>query len=178
MSRIGKNPIVVPSNVNVNLDGQTITMKSDKGELSYTHIEGVKVSYENNEIVVTRDNDEKQTRATHGLTRTLLNNMVVGLTEGFKKQLEINGVGFKVEVKANKAIFSLGYSHPIYLYPPEGIKITAPSPTSVTVEGIDKELVGEIAAKIRSLRPPEPYKGKGVKYSDETIIRKAGKAGK
>jgi len=178
MSRIGKMPVAVPSGVTVTVDGQTVNMKSAKGELSYTYNDGVAVALEDNQLVITRENEEKETRALHGLTRSLLSNMVVGLTDGYKKTLLINGVGFKVDVKANKAVFSLGYSHPIYLYQPAGIKFTAEGPTTLHVEGIDKELVGEVAAKIRSLRPPEPYKGKGIKYSDETIIRKAGKTGK
>ncbi|KAL7524472.1 hypothetical protein ACHAWF_000962 [Thalassiosira exigua] len=178
MSRIGKMPIEVPSNVNITLDGNNVSMKSDKGELSYAHDAGVKVELENNQLIVSRENDEKETRALHGLTRSLLSNMVVGLTAGYKKTLQINGVGYKVDVKPNKAVFNLGYSHPIYLYQPAGIKFTAEGPTTLHVEGVDKELVGEVAAKIRSLRPPEPYKGKGIKYSDEHIVRKAGKTGK
>ena len=178
MSRIGKAPIEVPSNVNIAIKGNTVTMKSDKGELSYTHETAVSASVEGTVLTVTRSNEEKETRALHGLTRSLLSNMIVGLTNGYKKTLLINGVGYKVDVKPNKAVFNLGYSHPIYLYQPAGIKLTAEGPTTLHVEGIDKELVGEVAAKIRALRPPEPYKGKGIKYSDEIIIRKAGKTGK
>lgn len=178
MSRIGKAPIEVPSNVNIAIKGNTVTMKSDKGELSYTHEETVSASVEGTVLSVSRSNEEKETRALHGLTRSLLSNMIVGLTNGYKKTLLINGVGYKVDVKPNKAVFNLGYSHPIYLYQPEGIKFTAEGPTTLHVEGINKELVGEVAAKIRALRPPEPYKGKGIKYSDEHIVRKAGKTGK
>lgn len=178
MSRIGKQPVVIPAEVNVSVSDNTITMKSSKGELSYTYNTHLSVEHKDNELrVVTSGNDIKSNQL-FGLTRTLLNNMVIGLTDGFSKSLDINGIGFKAEVKNNKVIFSLGYSHPIYFYPPEGIEVTAEGPTKVTIKGIDKELVGQVAAKVRSFRPPEPYKGKGIKYSDEHIIRKAGKTGK
>lgn len=178
MSRIGKQPVVIPAEVTVNITGNTVSMKSNKGELTYTYNDYVNVDHKDNEIQVSINDNELKSRELFGLTRTLINNMVVGLTTGFSKSLDINGIGYKAEVKSNKVIFSLGYSHPIYFYPPEGIEITAEGPTKVTVSGIDKELVGQVAAKVRSLRPPEPYKGKGIKYSDEQIIRKAGKTGK
>lgn len=178
MSRIGKYPINIPADLQVNIEPGAVTVKGKKGELSAPINEGVKVEFNDGQITVTRDNDERKARELHGLTRTLIANMVTGLTTGYKKELEINGVGFKVENKGNKIIFSLGHSHPIYFYPPEGIKVDVSGPTKFSVEGVDKELVGEVAAKLRSFRPPEPYKGKGVKYADEHIIRKAGKTGK
>jgi large subunit ribosomal protein L6 len=178
MSRIGKVPVDVPSDVNVTISGSTISMKSSNGELTYTFNPSMSVQHKDNQLEIARPNDEKTARELHGLTRTLISNMIVGLTQGFKKELEINGVGYKVESKANKIIFSLGFSHPIYFYPPEGIKVNVAGPTKFSVEGIDKELVGQVAAKLRSFRAPEPYKGKGIKYTDEHIIRKAGKTGK
>jgi large subunit ribosomal protein L6 len=178
MSRIGKIPVSIPAGVETILNGKTVTMKSKSGELSYTVENNVSIKFENGEISVTRDNEEREARELHGLTRTLINNMVVGLTTGYSKSLDIVGVGYKVEVKGIKVIFSLGHSHPIYFYPPKGISVTADAATRFTVKGIDKELVGQVAAKLRSFRPPEPYKGKGVKYSDEVILRKAGKSGK
>jgi large subunit ribosomal protein L6 len=178
MSRIGKQPVDVPANVNVTISGNTISMKNSNGELSYSFNPNMVVKQDNNQITVERPNDETEARQLHGLTRTLISNMVVGLTDGFKKELEINGVGYKVESKGTKIIFNLGYSHPIYFYAPDGIKINVSGPTKFSVEGIDKELVGQVAAKLRSFRAPEPYKGKGIKYSDERIIRKAGKTGK
>ena len=178
MSRIGKQPITIPAELTLSQSGTEITMKSGKGSLSMSHRPEINVTYENNELSVVRNDDTRQSMELHGLTRTLLNNMVIGLTEGFKKELEIVGIGYKVEVKNNKVIFSLGYSHPIYFYPPEGVQISAQGPTKFSIEGIDKELVGEVAAKVRNFRPPEPYKGKGIKYQDEHIVRKAGKTGK
>lgn len=178
MSRIGKVPVDVPSDVNVTISGNTISMKSSAGELNYSFNPSMVVEQKDNQIEIGRPNDEKSSRELHGLTRTLISNMVTGLTKGFKKELEINGVGYKVESKGNKIIFSLGYSHPIYFYPPEGIKVNVAGPTKFSVEGVDKELVGQVAAKLRSFRAPEPYKGKGIKYADEHIIRKAGKTGK
>ena len=178
MSRIGKQPVTIPADVNVSMTDNTIVMKSSKGELSYTYNDHINVAHKDNEITVTTNGDDIKSKQLFGLTRTLINNMVIGLTDGYNKSLVINGIGFKAEVKGKKIIFSLGYSHPIYFYPPEGILVTTKGPTNITVAGIDKELVGEVSAKIRSLRPPEPYKGKGIKYSDEHIIRKAGKTGK
>ena len=178
MSRIGKMPISIPAEVTVTKTGNEIVMKSNKGSLSLNHRPEIKVEYNNNEISVQRSDDTRQSMELHGLTRTLINNMVIGLTDGYKKNLEIVGIGYKVEVKGIKVIFNLGYSHPIYFYPPEGVKITAQAPTKFSVEGIDKELIGEVAAKIRNFRPPEPYKGKGIRYQNEQILRKAGKTGK
>ena len=178
MSRIGKLPISIPSSVKVEVNSDIITMKSDKGELSVTKRPEVSVKIKDNEILVARADDSKEARSLHGLTRTLINNMLIGLTEGYKKSLEIVGVGYKVEVKGKKIVFNLGYSHPIYFYPPDGITVSTESATKFSVAGYDKELVGEVAAKLRSFRKPEPYKGKGIKYSDEVIIRKAGKTGK
>mgnify|MGYP002711970467 CR=1 FL=1 len=178
MSRIGKVPINVPADVTVDLSADTLSLKNKKGELSYRFNPEVKVEYKDNQISVTRVNDDIKARERHGLTRTLINNMMQGLITGFKRDLEINGVGYKVESKGKKIVFNLGFSHPIYFYPPEGISVTVAGPTKFSVEGIDKELVGQVAAKLRGFRPPEPYKGKGIKYADEHIVRKAGKTGK
>ena len=178
MSRIGKMPISVPAELTVTKAGTEIVMKSSKGTLSINHRSEVNVEYSDNEITVKRKDDTRQSMELHGLTRTLINNMIIGLTDGYKKELEIVGIGYKVEVKGNKVIFNLGYSHPIYFYPPEGVQISAQGPTKFSVEGIDKELIGEVASKIRNFRPPEPYKGKGIRYQNEQILRKAGKTGK
>ncbi|MER7543626.1 50S ribosomal protein L6 [Actinomadura sp.] len=178
MSRIGRLPITVPSGVEVTLDGREVTVKGPKGTLSHTVAEPIEVSQEDGTIVVTRPNDVNKVRGLHGLTRTLINNMVVGVTEGYKKTLVIQGVGYRVVAKGQNVEFSLGYSHPIPFEAPEGIKFTVDKPTQLTVEGIDKQLVGEIAARIRKLRKPDPYKGKGVRYEGEQIRRKVGKAGK
>ncbi|MFA1549146.1 50S ribosomal protein L6 [Actinomadura chokoriensis] len=178
MSRIGRLPITVPSGVEVSLDGQEVTVKGPKGTLSHTVAEPIGVSQEDGRLVVTRPNDINKVRGLHGLTRTLINNMVVGVTDGYKKTLVIQGVGYRVVAKGQNVEFSLGYSHPIPFEAPEGIKLTVEKPTQLTVEGIDKQLVGEIAARIRKLRKPDPYKGKGVRYEGEQIRRKVGKAGK
>ena len=177
MSRIGKRPITVPNGVTVTVNGSDITVKGPKGELSRKLHRDMKVALENGTLTVNRPSDQDQHRALHGLTRSLIANMVEGVTQGFKKQLEITGVGYKAEVKPFGLQLALGYSHPIEFRPPAGIKLTAPQPTSVVIEGADKEKVGQVAAEIRSLRKPEPYKGKGVKYQGEQIRRKAGKAG-
>ena len=177
MSRIGKRPIPVPNGVTVTVNGSDITVKGPKGELSRKLHADMQVKLENGTVTVNRPSDEDQHRALHGLTRSLIANMVEGVTQGFKKQLEITGVGYKAEVKPFGLQLALGYSHPIEFRPPAGIKLTAPQPTSVVIEGADKEKVGQVAAEIRSLRKPEPYKGKGVKYQGEQIRRKAGKAG-
>ena len=177
MSRIGKRPITVPNGVTVTVNGSDITVKGPKGELSRKLHPDMKVALENGTLTVNRPSDQDQHRALHGLTRSLIANMVEGVTQGFKKQLEITGVGYKAEVKPFGLQLALGYSHPIEFRPPAGIKLTAPQPTSVVIEGADKEKVGQVAAEIRSLRKPEPYKGKGVKYQGEQIRRKAGKAG-
>ncbi|GGV10299.1 50S ribosomal protein L6 [Actinomadura cremea] len=178
MSRIGRSPITVPSGVDVNIDGQTVTVKGPKGTLSQTVAEPIEVNLEDGVISVSRPNDIQKVRGLHGLTRTLINNMVVGVTDGYKKTLVIQGVGYRVVAKGKNLEFSLGYSHPIVVEPPEGITFTVEKQTQLVVEGIDKQLVGEIAARIRKLRKPDPYKGKGVRYEGEQIRRKVGKAGK
>ena len=177
MSRIGKLPIAVPKGVTVTVVGNAVTVKGPKGELSrVVHVDlGVKL--EGDVLTVTRPSDETRHKALHGLSRTLLANMVEGVTNGYKKQLEITGVGYKAELKPYGLLLSLGYSHTIEYKSPVGIKLTAPQPTQVLIEGPNKETVGQVAAEIRLLRPPEPYKGKGIKYVGEVVRRKAGKAG-
>ena len=177
MSRIGKRPIPVPAGVTVAIDGSTLKVKGPKGELARTLAADISVVQEGNELLVKRPTDEERHKALHGLTRTLVANMVEGVTTGFKKVLEITGVGYKAEIKPYGALLSLGFSHQIEYKAPEGVKITAPNPTTVIIEGASKEHVGQVAAEIRSFRKPEPYKGKGVKYQGEVIRRKAGKAG-
>ena len=177
MSRIGKLPITVPNGVTVTIDGNRVTVKGPKGELSRTLPQDITVSQENGTVTVARPSDDPQHKALHGLTRSLVNNMVEGVTKGFSKTLEITGVGFKAEVRPYGLQFALGYSHPIEVRAPAGISLTAPNPTTVVVAGADKEVVGRIAAEIRKLRKPEPYKGKGVKDQGEIVRRKAGKAG-
>ncbi|MGI5206591.1 50S ribosomal protein L6 [Spirillospora sp. CA-108201] len=178
MSRIGRLPIGVPSGVEVKLEGREVTVKGPKGTLSHTVAEPIEVAQEDGQLVVSRPNDVNKVRGLHGLTRTLINNMVVGVTDGYKKTLVIQGVGYRVVAKGKNVEFSLGYSHPIPFEAPEGITFTVEKPTQLVVEGIDKQLVGEIAARIRKLRKPDPYKGKGVRYEGEQIRRKVGKAGK
>ena len=177
MSRIGKRPIPIPQGVDVTIDGNTVRVKGPKGQLERTLHREMIVEQEDGQVVVRRPSDEPQHRALHGLSRTLVANMVEGVTTGFKKTLEIVGVGYRAENKPFGLTLSLGYSHTIDYPAPEGITLRAPSPTVVEVEGSNKEVVGQVAAEIRSLRPPEPYKGKGVKYQGEVIRRKAGKAG-
>ena len=178
MSRIGKAPIAVPNGVTVTLaDGNTVTVKGPKGELSRTVPAAMLLAQENGVITVTRPSDEDGHKSLHGLTRTLIANMVEGVTKGFTKNLELVGVGYKAEKRPYGLQLSLGYSHVIEYKAPKGISLTAPVPTQILVEGANKEIVGQVAAEIRSLRPPEPYKGKGVKYAGEQIRRKAGKAG-
>ena len=177
MSRIGKLPVAIPNGVSVELSEGTISAKGPQGSLTCGIPPYVSVSQEDNQIVVTRLNDEQQSRSMHGLARTLINNLINGVNKGFSKSLEINGVGYTVELKKNYLIFNLGYSHPIYFEVPEGIKATIEGKNKVTVAGPDRQVVGAAAAKIRSFRPPEPYKGKGVKYTDEVIRRKEGKSG-
>lgn len=177
MSRIGKRPIPVPAGVDVTIDGSTVRVKGPRGELSRTLHRDVLIRREGEEILVERPSDEPQHRALHGLSRTLVANMIEGVTAGFKKTLEIVGVGYRAENKPFGLTLSLGYSHPIDYKAPEGITLRAASPTVIEVSGSSKEVVGQVAAEIRSLRPPEPYKGKGVKYQGEVIRRKAGKAG-
>ena len=177
MSRIGKRPIDVPTGVTVTVDGRNVTVKGPRGTLSRSLPPIVTVKVDGAVVNVSRPNDETASKAMHGLTRTLVANMVDGVTKGFTKNLDIVGVGYKAENKPYGLLMSLGYSHQIEVKAPTGIKLNAPTPTSVVVEGANKEIVGQIAAEIRSLRPPEPYKGKGVKYQGEVIRRKAGKAG-
>ncbi|CAN5825450.1 50S ribosomal protein L6 [soil metagenome] len=177
MSRIGRKPIPVPAGVDVTIDGSAVRVKGPRGELNRTLHRDILIRREGDEILVERPSDEPQHRALHGLSRTLVANMIEGVTDGFKKTLEIVGVGYRAENKPFGLTLSLGYSHPIDYRAPEGIKLNAASPTVVEVTGTSKEVVGQVAAEIRSLRPPEPYKGKGVKYQGEVIRRKAGKAG-
>ncbi|HET6258635.1 MAG: large subunit ribosomal protein [Pseudonocardiales bacterium] len=179
MSRIGKLPITVPSGVDLTIDGRTVTVKGPKGILSHTVIEPITIERdETGTVVVKRPDDERRNKAMHGLSRTLVNNLVVGVTNGYEKKMEIYGVGYRVALKGRTLEFALGYSHPIVIEAPEGITFTVESPTRFSVAGIDKQLVGEVAAKIRKLRKPDPYKGKGVRYAGEVIRRKVGKTGK
>lgn len=179
MSRIGKKPIAIPAGVTVTVNGQLVKVKGPQGELQFTVHPNITVKFENNVIEVQRSDDLKENRALHGLTRAIIQNMIKGVSEGYKKVLDIVGVGYKAELKGNNLLVTIGYSHPIYFIPPAGIKLETPTPTQIIVSGIDKQLVGQVASKIRSFRKPEPYKGKGIKYSDEQILRKAGKtAGK
>lgn len=175
MSRVGKNPIALPSGVEVKIEKNNITVKGPKGSLSRSFHPDMKVSLKDGELVVERPHDSKFHRSLHGLYRTLFANMVEGVVSSFERKLEIVGVGYRCEVKNNRLNLQLGYSHPIVFVPPPEIEIKSESPTALSVAGIDKELVGQIAAKIRSFRPPEPYKGKGIKYAEEQIRRKAGK---
>lgn len=177
MSRIGKQPIEIPDKVEVALQGSLVSVKGPKGELSRDIGEVVQVSIEEKEILVTRKDDSRESRGAHGLVRSLIDNMVVGAAEGFKKTLIINGVGYRVEQRGEFLRFDLGYSHPIMFQLPEGMTATIERQTRLTLESADRELLGQVAAKIRDLRKPEPYKGKGIRYSDEEILRKAGKAG-
>ena len=177
MSRIGKLPITVPAGVTVKVDGNVVHAKGPKGELKRTLHPDMKVTLEGSTITVARPSDETAHKALHGLSRTLIANMVEGVAKGYQKTLEITGVGFKAEPKPFGLQLALGYSHQIQYKAPAGIKLSAPQPTQVIIEGADKEVVGQVAAEIRSLRKPEPYKGKGIKYAGETIRRKAGKAG-
>ena len=177
MSRIGKMPVAVPAGVTVEVKGDIISAKGAQGELSRTLPSGITAVVENGHVVVSRASDEPRHKALHGLSRTLLANMVEGVTKGYVKQLEITGVGYKAEPKPYGLLMSLGYSHTIEVKAPAGVKLTAPQPTQVVVEGADKEAVGRVASEIRKLRKPEPYKGKGVRYAGEVIRRKAGKAG-
>ena len=179
MSRIGQAPIPVPTGVDVTIDGQDITVTGPKGTLSRTIAPTITVSQDAGALSVTRPDDERQNRALHGLTRSLINNMVVGVTDGFRKQLDIVGVGYRAEAQGPATLrLALGFSHPVMVNAPDGVTFEVPQATRIVVKGIDKEKVGQVAADIRSLRKPEPYKGKGVRYSGERILRKAGKAGK
>jgi len=178
MSRIGKAPIAVPSGVTVTLDGQSISVKGPKGELSRSYSELISVRQDGEQLVVERSGDDRDARAQHGLVRSLIQNMVTGVAQGFQKDLEIVGVGYRAQAKGQGLELSLGFSHPVVVDAPDGISFNVPQPTRIEVHGIDKQLVGQVAANIREWRKPEPYKGKGVRYADEHVRRKAGKAGK
>jgi large subunit ribosomal protein L6 len=178
MSRIGRLPIAIPAGVDVTIDGRTVTVKGPKGQLSRELHPDMRVAREDGSIVVSRPTEQKTHKQLHGLTRTLVNNMVVGVTDGYRKGLEITGVGYRAVKVGEKLQLSLGYSHPVEIDPPSGISFEVENPTRLAVVGIDKELVGQVAAQVRATRKPEPYKGKGVRYSGEYIRRKAGKAGK
>lgn len=177
MSRVGNKPIVVPNGVEVKMEGNLVTVKGPKGSLQREFSDVIKINLSDNEITFERPNDEPKIRALHGTTRANLNNMIVGVHEGFQKKLELVGVGYRVQASGKGLVLSLGYSHPIEIDPVEGINFVVEGNTKITVEGIDRQLVGQIAANIRAKRPPEPYKGKGVKYADEVIKRKEGKKG-
>ncbi|GAB3517961.1 50S ribosomal protein L6 [Arthrobacter monumenti] len=178
MSRIGRHPISVPSGVEVNIDGADVSVKGPKGELSLTVPSPIAATLDDGVITVTRPNDERESRSLHGLSRTLISNLITGVTEGYKKDLEIVGTGYRVVAKGADLEFALGYSHPVPVAAPDGITLTVESPTKVTVSGISKQRVGEVAANIRKLRRPDPYKGKGIRYAGEQLRRKVGKAGK
>jgi len=178
MSRIGRLPIPVPSGVDVAIDGRQVTVKGPKGQLSHSVAAPIEVAQEDGTLLVRRPDDERTSRALHGLTRTLIANMVVGVTEGYEKKLEIVGTGYRVIAKGSNLEFALGYSHPITIEPPDGVTFRVEAPTRFSVAGIDKQQVGEVAANLRKLRKPDPYKGKGVRYAGEQIRRKVGKAGK
>lgn len=177
MSRIGKMPVPIPSGVTVSVDGSTVRVKGPKGEMAQSFRPEMKIAVVDDTVIVERPTDSKEDRALHGLTRALLANMVEGVTTGFRKALELVGVGYKAEKRGDKLILTVGYSHPVEFPEAKGLKISTPAPTQVVVEGIDKQLVGQAAAEIRAVRPPEPYKGKGIRYQGEHVRRKAGKAG-
>lgn len=179
MSRIGRMPITVPAGVEISIaDGNVITVKGPKGSLTQKFNSKISFEQEAGVVHVARADDEKETRSLHGLTRTLLHNMVIGVNEGFKKELEVNGVGYRASVEGKKLVLNVGYSHPVNMDEVEGITVECPTPNKIVVSGIDKQKVGQYAANVRSKRPPEPYKGKGIKYAGEVIIRKEGKTGK
>ncbi len=178
MSRIGKQPIAVPAGVEVKVDGSTVSVKGPKGELTQTFASLLTISFEDGQISVSRPDDSREARSLHGLTRTLINNMVIGVSQGYSKSLELVGVGYRAALKGNNLDLSLGFSHPVSVTPPEGITFETPAQTKIVISGIDKQKVGQIAAEIRGIRPPEPYKGKGVRYEGEHVRRKLGKAAK
>ena len=178
MSRIGNKPITIPAGVEVKLDGTVITVKGPKGELTRELRKEITVKVEGTEIIFERSNDQNLSRSLHGLTRTLVNNMIIGVTEGYQKTLEVNGVGYRVAKQGSNLVMNLGFSHQVFVAEPAGITIEVPDPNKIIIKGTDKQQVGQIAAEIRDYRRPEPYKGKGIKYSDEVIRRKEGKTGK
>ena len=178
MSRIGRAPITIPAGVEVKVDGSTVTVKGPKGTLTKTMHSNMTIAMEGNVITVTRPNDQKENRSLHGLTRTLIANMIEGVANGYKKELEINGIGYRAEMKGKDLVMKIGYSHDVVMAQPEGIIVEVPAPNKIIVSGADKEKVGQFAAEVREKRLPEPYKGKGIKYVDEYIRRKEGKAGK
>ncbi len=177
MSRIGKSPIALPSGVEVKVTGDVVEVKGPRGTLTQTLNEGITVSVDDGTVSVERENDERSSRALHGLLRSLINNMVVGVSEGYSKELTAVGVGYRAALKGNQLELQVGFSHPVEIDAPAGITFEVPEPTKIVVGGIDKQLVGQVAANIRAVRPPEPYKGKGIRYTDERVRRKAGKAG-
>ena len=178
MSRIGNKPVVIPAGVTIDLKDNTVTVKGPKGELSYTFNQNITLVQNEGEVVFTRPDDSKENKTIHGTTRAVFNNMVVGVTEGFQKELELIGVGYRAQLQGKKLVLNVGYSHPVEFTPEEGIEIEVPSNTKVIVKGYDKQKVGELAANIRGIRPPEPYKGKGIRYVNEFVRRKEGKTGK
>ena len=178
MSRIGRLPIEIPSGVTVAADGQVVSVKGPKGELALTVANPIEVKIEDSQVLVTRPDDERLSRSLHGLTRTLINNQIIGVTQGYTKDLEIVGTGYRVAQKGRSVEFAVGFSHPVLVEPPAGISLTVEGNNKLTVSGIDKQAVGEVAANIRKIRKPEPYKGKGVRYAGEIVRRKAGKSGK
>lgn len=177
MSRIGKKPISLPSGVEAKIEGNTVTIKGPKGTLTQQIPEEITMKQEGNQLVAERPSESKQHRALHGLSRALVSNMVEGVTKGFEKKLELVGVGYRAQMQGNKLVINIGYSHPVEIDPPEGIEFEVPAPTKITVKGTDKQLVGNTTAHIRAIREPEPYKGKGIRYENEVVRRKAGKAG-
>ena len=178
MSRIGNKPVVIPAGVTIDLKDNTVTVKGPKGELSYTFNQNITLVQNEGEVVFTRPDDTKENKTIHGTTRAVFNNMVVGVTDGFQKELELIGVGYRAQLQGKKLVLNVGYSHPVEFTPEEGLEIEVPSNTKVIVKGYDKQKVGELAANIRGVRPPEPYKGKGIRYVDEFVRRKEGKTGK
>jgi ribosomal protein L6 len=178
VSRIGNKPVVIPAGVTVDVKDHTVTVKGPKGELSYTFNQNISLEQREDEVVFTRPDDSKENKTIHGTTRAVFNNMVVGVTEGFQKELELIGVGYRAQLQGKKLVLNVGYSHPVEFTPEEGVEIEVPSNTKVIVKGYDKQKVGELAANIRGVRPPEPYKGKGIRYVDEFVRRKEGKTGK
>lgn len=178
MSRIGNKPVVIPTGVTIDLKDNTVTVKGPKGELSYTFNQNITLVQNEGEVVFTRPDDSKENKTIHGTTRAVFNNMVVGVTEGFQRELELIGVGYRAQLQGKKLVLNVGYSHPVEFTPEEGLEIEVPSNTKVIVKGYDKQKVGELAANIRGVRPPEPYKGKGIRYVNEFVRRKEGKTGK